>query len=64
MLGGKDTGYRFQIVDYVPFLASFRFTQDHALNFAHDRDGKFLSAVFYYHYPKKPPRPDRHAGRG
>jgi hypothetical protein len=52
-LAGKQTGYRFQIVDCVPFLSSLKFTQDHALQFAHDRDGIFLSAVFYYHNPKK-----------
>jgi hypothetical protein len=47
------TGYRFQIVDYIPFLSSFKFTQDHAQYFAHDRDANFLSAVFYYHNPRK-----------
>jgi hypothetical protein len=52
-LAGNDTGYRFQIVDYVPFLSSFKFTQDHALHFPGDRAGTLLSAIFYYQNPKK-----------
>jgi hypothetical protein len=52
-LAGNDTGYRFQIVDYVPFLSSFKFTQDHALHFVGDRAGTLLSAIFYYQNPKK-----------
>jgi hypothetical protein len=52
-LSGKDIGYRFQIIDYVPFLRSLKFTQDHALDFTHDQDGTFLNAVFYYYNPKK-----------
>ncbi|MEI8376672.1 MAG: DUF2961 domain-containing protein [Planctomycetota bacterium] len=47
------TGYRFHIIDYIPFLNSLRLTQDHALHFTHDRAGDFFSAVFYYHNPKK-----------
>ena len=47
-----DTGYRFHILDYVPFLNSIRLTQDHAHAFIHDRDATFLSAVYYYHTPK------------
>ncbi|MEI7899842.1 MAG: DUF2961 domain-containing protein [bacterium] len=47
------TGYRFHILDYVPFQSSIRCTQDHAHGFTHDRDGTFLSAVYYYHTPKK-----------
>lgn len=47
------TGYRFHIIDYVPFLNSLKLTQDHAQRFTHDRDGTFLSAVYYYHTPKK-----------
>lgn len=47
------TAYRFHIIDYVPFLDSLQLTQDHAKYFTHDRNGEFLSAVFYYHTPKK-----------
>ena len=47
------TAYRFHILDYVPFLNSIKLTQDHARGFTHDRDGTFLSAVYYYHNPKK-----------
>ncbi|MCX6872487.1 MAG: DUF2961 domain-containing protein [Verrucomicrobia bacterium] len=47
------TGYRFHILDYVPFLNSIKLTQDHAHGFTHDRDGTFLSAVYYYHTPQK-----------
>ena len=50
---GDRIGYRFHIIDYVPFLDSLKLTQDHASHFTHDRDGDFLSAVFYYHNPKK-----------
>ena len=49
----ENTGYRFHILDYVPFLNSIKLTQDHAHGFTHDRDGTFLSAVYYYHTPKK-----------
>ncbi|MEI6809503.1 MAG: DUF2961 domain-containing protein [bacterium] len=49
----EQTGYRFHIIDYVPFLNSIKLTQDHAQRFTHDRDGTFLSAVYYYHTPKK-----------
>jgi len=49
----EQTGYRFHILDYVPFLSSIKLTQDHAHAFTHDRDGTFLSAVYYYHTPKK-----------
>lgn len=48
-----QTGYRFHIIDYVPFLNSIKLTQDHAQRFTHDRDGTFLSAVYYYHTPRK-----------
>lgn len=48
-----STGYRFHILDYVPFLNSIKLTQDHAHGFTHDRDGSFLSAVYYYHTSKK-----------
>lgn len=41
-------GYRFHIIDYIPFLSSVRFTQDHGHESLHDRDGIFQSAVFYY----------------
>jgi len=41
-------GYRFHIIDYIPFLNSIRLTQDHGHEFQHDRDGIFRSAVFYY----------------
>jgi hypothetical protein len=47
------TAYRFHIIDYVPFLNSIKLTQDHAHGFTRDRDGNFLSAVYYYHTPKK-----------
>jgi hypothetical protein len=47
------TAYRFHILDYVPFLSSIRLTQDHAHAFTHDKDGTFLSAVYYYHTPEK-----------
>jgi len=47
------TAYRFHILDYVPFLDSIKLTQDHAHGFTHDKDGTFLSAVYYYHNPKK-----------
>ena len=47
------TAYRFHILDYVPFLDSIKLTQDHAHGFTHDRDGTFLSAVYYYHTPRK-----------
>ncbi len=47
------TAYRFHILDYVPFLNSIKLTQDHAHGFTHDRDGSFLSAVYYYHNPTK-----------
>ncbi|MEO5996992.1 MAG: DUF2961 domain-containing protein [Chitinophagaceae bacterium] len=50
---GDTMGYRFHIIDYVPFLESLTFTQDHALYQTHDRNGIFNSAVFYYHNPKK-----------
>ena len=49
----EQTAYRFHILDYVPFLNSIRLTQDHAHAFTHDRDGTFLSAVYYYHTPQK-----------
>ena len=49
----QNTGYRFHIIDYVPFLSSIKLTQDHAHGFTHDKDGTFLSAVYYYHTPKK-----------
>ena len=49
----EGTGYRFHILDYVPFLNSIKLTQDHAHAFTHDRDGTFLSAVYYYHTPKR-----------
>ena len=49
----ENVGYRFHILDYVPFLNSIKLTQDHAHAFTHDRDGTFLSAVYYYHTPKK-----------
>ena len=48
----EGTGYRFHILDYVPFLNSIKLTQDHAHAFTHDRDGTFLSAVYYYHTPR------------
>ncbi len=48
----ENTGYRFHILDYVPFLNSIKLTQDHAHAFTHDRDATFLSAVYYYHTPK------------
>jgi len=48
----ESTGYRFHILDYVPFLNSIKLTQDHAHAFTHDRDGTFLSAVYYYHTPQ------------
>ena len=48
-----ETAYRFHILDYVPFLNSIKLTQDHAHGFTHDRDGTFLSAVYYYHTPRK-----------
>lgn len=47
------TAYRFHILDYVPFLNSIKLTQDHAHGFTHDKDGTFLSAVYYYHTPNK-----------
>ncbi|MDR3713633.1 MAG: DUF2961 domain-containing protein [Puia sp.] len=47
----KDIGYRFHIIDYIPFSNSLLFTQDHAEYQAHDRDGIFNSAVFYYMNP-------------
>jgi len=46
------TGYRFHILDYVPFVNSLQLLQDHGCYFTHDRDGNFLSAVFYYHTPR------------
>jgi len=49
----ENTAYRFHIIDYVPFLSSIKLTQDHAHAFTHDRDGTYLSAVYYYHTPKK-----------
>lgn len=50
--GLKDKcGYRFHILDYIPFLSSVYFGQDHAHDYSHDRDGAFKSAVFYYHNP-------------
>jgi hypothetical protein len=50
---GDSVGYRFHIIDYVPFLHSLSFTQDHALYQAHDREGLFNSSVFYYHNPNR-----------
>jgi hypothetical protein len=49
----EGTAYRFHILDYVPFLNSIKLTQDHAHAFTHDKDGTFLSAVYYYHNPRK-----------
>ena len=48
----EKVGYRFHIMDYVPFLNSIYFGQDHAHDRTHDRDGVFRSAVFYYWNPK------------
>lgn len=45
-------GYRFHIIDYIPFLRSIQFTQDHGHENMHDRDGVFRSAVFYYWNPE------------
>jgi hypothetical protein len=41
-------GYRFHIIDYIPFLSSIKLSQDHGHEFMHDRDGNFRSAVYYY----------------
>jgi hypothetical protein len=41
-------GYRFHVIDYIPFLSEIALTQDHGHEFMHDRDGVFRSAVFYY----------------
>lgn len=49
---GDTAAYRFHIIDYIPFLNSLRFTQDHAIYWTHDRDGIFNSAVFYYLNPE------------
>lgn len=49
----KNTGYRFHIIDYIPFVNSLVFTQDHAIYQTHDRDGVFNSAVYYYYNPKQ-----------
>lgn len=45
----QDVGYRFFLLDYIPFTRSLVFTQDHGHVFQGDRDGTFRSAVFYYH---------------
>ncbi len=45
-------GYRFHIIDYIPFLRSIRFTQDHGHENMHDREGIFRSAVYYYWNPQ------------
>ncbi|KAA9034355.1 DUF2961 domain-containing protein [Ginsengibacter hankyongi] len=49
----KDIGYRFHIIDYIPFVNSLLFTQDHAIYYVHDRDGIFNSAIYYYYNPKQ-----------
>ncbi len=41
-------GYRFHIIDYIPFLSSVQLTQDHGHEYMHDTEGTFRSAVFYY----------------
>ncbi len=41
-------GYRYHIIDYIPFLQSVELTQDHGHEYMHDRDGIFRSAVYYY----------------
>ena len=45
-------GYRFHIIDYIPFLRSIQLTQDHGHENMHDRDGIFRSAVYYYWNPE------------
>ncbi|MCB0610941.1 MAG: DUF2961 domain-containing protein [Lewinella sp.] len=44
-------GYRFHIIDYIPFQSSIILGQDHGHSYAHDTDGTFRSAVFYYLNP-------------
>ena len=49
----KDIAYRFHIIDYIPFVNSLIFTQDHAIYWTHDRDGIFNSAIYYYYNDKQ-----------
>lgn len=48
--GGLDdkVGYRFHILDYIPFQRSIILGQDHGHSYSHDTDGVYRSAVFYY----------------